>query len=136
MLPNQVNGNYAVWQQAVFSKRTNEVIDSDVFLYDIAAGTTTKLPETDPDRPSQYGSSVDAEGTMYYGRSSFACGENAELVSRDLDGTETVVYTLPIGRDFAFSFALDIASGTNDVFFDGARCRGSDFGDIWKLPGV
>jgi hypothetical protein len=136
VLPTQVNGNYAVWQQAVFSKRTNEVIDSDVFLYDIAAGTTTKLPETDPERPSQYGPSVDAEGTLYYGRSSFACGENAELVRRDLDGTESVVYAFPTGRDFSFSFALDNASGTNDVFFDGTRCRGSDFGDIWKLPGV
>ncbi len=136
VLPNQINGNYAVWQQVAFSKRTNEVIDIDVFLYDIAAGTTTRLPETDPERPSQYGSSVDAEGTMYYGRSSFVCGENAELVSRDLDGTESVVYTLPTGQDFAFSFALDNASGTNDVFFDQATCGDPDFGDIWRLPGV
>ena len=136
VLPDQINGNYAVWQQAVFSKRTNEVIDSDVFLYDIAAGTTTRLPETDPERPSQFGISVDAEGTVYYGRSSFVCGENAELVRRDLNGTESVVYTLPTGRDFTFSFALDNAGGTNDVFFDGFRCRGTDFGDIWQLSGV
>ena len=136
VLPTQINGNYAVWQQTVFSKRTNEVVGLDVFLYDIAAGTTTKLPETDPERPSHYGPSVDAGGTVYYGRSSFACGENAELISRALDGTESVVYAFPTGRDFSFSFALDNAGGTNDVFFDGTRCRGSDFGDIWKLPGV
>jgi hypothetical protein len=136
VLPDQVNGNYAVWQQAVFSKRSGQVISIDAFLYDIAAGTTTKLPDTDPERPSHYGPSVDADGTVYYGRSSFVCGENAELVRRDLDGTESVVYSLPTGRDFAFSFALDNTDGTTDVFFDEGRCRGSDFGDIWKLPGV
>jgi hypothetical protein len=135
-LPTQVNGNYVVWQQTVFSKRTEEVIGVDVFLYDIAAGTTTKLPDTDEERPSHYGPSVDADGTVYYGRSTLACGENAELIGRTLDGTESVLYTFPTGRDFSFTFALDNADGTTDVFFDRARCRGSDFGDIWKLPGV
>lgn len=136
ILPIQVNGNYAVWQQATFSKRTEQVISADVFLYDIAAATTTKIAKTDPDRPSLYGPSVDQDGVVYFGRSSFACGENAQLVSRQLDGTETVLYEFPTNRDFGFSGAVDNADNTTDVYFDRANCRGADFGDIVKLAGV
>ena len=49
---------------------------------------------------------------MYFGRSSNACGENAQIISRELDGTETVLYEFPTNRDFGFSFALDNANGT------------------------
>ena len=73
---------------------------------------------------------------MYFGRSSFACGENAQLVSRQLDGTETVLYEFPTNRDFGFSSAVDNANNTTDVYFDRANCRGADFGDIVKLAGV
>jgi hypothetical protein len=135
ILPIQVNGNYAVWQQATF-KRTGQVISADVFLYDIAAATTTKITKTDPDRPSLYGPSVDQDGVVYFGRSSFACGENAQLVSRQLDGTETVLYEFATNRDFGFSVAVDNADNTTDVYFDRANCRGADFGDIVKLAGV
>jgi hypothetical protein len=136
ILPIQVNGNYAVWQQATFSRRTEQVIRADVFLYDIAAATTTRIAKTDPDRPSLYGPSVDQDGVVYFGRSSFACGENAQLVSRQLDGTETVLYEFPTNRDFQFSIAVDNADNTTDVYFDRANCRGADFGDIVKLAGV
>jgi hypothetical protein len=136
IIPIQVNGNYAVWMQTVISKKTGRPVTGDVFLYDIAAETTTKIPHADPERPAQYGPSVDADGTVYFGRSSNACGENAQLISRQLDGTETVLYEFPTNRDFGFSFAVDNADNTTDVYFDRASCRGSDFGDIVKLPGV
>jgi len=136
ILPIQVNGNYAVWQQATFSNRTGQVISADVFLYDIAGATTTRIAKTDPNRPSLYGPSVDQDGVVYFGRSSFACGENAQLVSRQLDGTETVLYEFPTNRDFQFSIAVDNADNTTDVYFDRANCRGADFGDIVKLTGV
>ncbi len=136
IIPIQVNGNYAVWQQTVISKRTGLPVRGDIFLYDIAAAATTKIPDADTDRPEQYGPSVDADGTVYFGRSSNACGENAQLISRQLDGTETVLYELPTNRDFGFSFAVDNGDGTTDVHFDRGSCRGSDFGDIVKLPSV
>lgn len=136
ILPTQVNGNYAVWLQAVISKKTGQRIRSDIFLYDIAAATTTKIPHADTERPVQYGPSVDADGVMYFGRSSNACGENAQLISRELDGTEVVLYEFPTNRDFGFSVAVDNADNTTDVYFDRGSCRGSDFGDIVKLPGV
>jgi hypothetical protein len=133
----QVNGNYAVWEQTVFSNAL-EHIRNDVFLYDIAAATTTKIPNADTERPDQYGPSVDADGTMYFGRRS-ACGENAQLISRELDGTEAVLYEFQTNRDFGFSVAVDNANNTTDVYFDrGSRrsCLGSASGDIVKLPGV
>ena len=134
--PTQVNGNYAVWMQTTYSKRTERPVRGDIFLYDIAAATTTKLPDADIERPAQYGLSVDADGTVYFGRSNKACGENAQIISRDTAGTETVLYEFPTGRDFGFSFAVDNANNTTDVYFDGGKCRGSDFADILKLPGV
>ena len=136
VLPIQVNGNYAVWEQSVINRKTDEPISTDIILYDIAAATMTKLPKTDPKRPSLYGPSVDQDGTVYFGRSSFACGENAQLVSRQLDGTETILIEFPTHKDFRFTNAVDNPDDTTDVYFDRANCRGDDFGDIWKLPGV
>jgi outer membrane protein assembly factor BamB len=110
------------------------MLSGDVFLYDVAAAATTKIPNV----PGQwhYGPSVNAEGTMYFGRSNFGCGENAEIISRTLDGTGSVLYTFRTGRDFSFSIAVDNDVDTTDVYFDRGSCRGSDFGDILKLPGV
>jgi hypothetical protein len=136
VLPIQVNGNYAVWEQSAIKRKTGQLISADIILYDIAAATTTKLPKTDPERPSLYGPSVDQDGTVYFGRSSFACGENAQLVSRQLDGTESVLIAFPTNRDFRFTNAVDNPDNTTDVYFDRANCRGDDFGDIWKLPSV
>ena len=136
VLPIQVNGNYAVWQESTVKRKTGEPISADIVLYDIAAATATKLPKTDPERQSLYGPSVDQDGTVYFGRSSFACGENAQIVSRQLDGTETVLYEFPTNKDFSFTGAVDNPDNTTDVYFDRANCRGDDFGDIWKLPGV
>lgn len=138
LVPGQVNGNYAVWQQTVYSI-FGEQIGNDVFLYDIAAATTTKIPNADTELPHQYGPSVDADGTMYFGRSSNACGKNAQLISRELDGTETVLYEFQPNRDFVHSVAVDNANNTTDVYFDRGSwtsCLGSASGDIVTLPGV
>jgi hypothetical protein len=138
VVPGQVNGNYAVWQRTVYSN-SGEQIRNDVFLYDIAAATTTKIPNADTERPHQYGPSVEADGTMFFGRSSNACGKNAQLISRELDGTETVLYEFQPNRDFVHSVAVDNANNTTDVYFDRGSwtsCLGSASGDIVKLPGV
>ena len=135
IIPTQVNGNYAVWQQLVFSNRTGDV-SADVLLHDISAATTTKISSPDGERPALYGPSVDVAGTVYFGRSSFACGENAQLISRALDGTETVLYEFPANRDFLYSNTVSNANNTTDVYFDRGSCRDQDSGDIWKLSGV
>jgi len=134
----QVNGNCAVWQQLVFSKKKDgqpiQPIGVDVFLYDVAAATTTRIPSAEG--IWQYGPSVDAGGTMYFGRTTQGCEENTQLIKRQLDGTESVIYTFAHGRDFSFSVAVDNADGTTDVYFDRGNCRGPDYGDILKLPDV
>jgi hypothetical protein len=134
IIPTQVNANFAVWQQVVFSTRTGDFVAGDVFLYDIATGMTTKISAGVD--VWEYGPSVSADGTVFFGRSSFACGQDATIVQRAPDGTETVIYTLPQRRDFGFSFAADNADGTTDVYFDRGSCRGPDFGDIVVLPSV
>src|SRR5207342_357841 len=91
----QMNGNYVVWQKLVFSKtrdgRAIQPIGVDVFLHDVAAATTTKIPSAED--VWQYGPSVDAEGTIYFGRSTSECDENAQMIERQIDGTESVIHT-------------------------------------------
>lgn len=131
----QVNGNFAVWGQDTFSSRDNALLRADVWLHDIAGDTTTKLAK--PAGTVQYGPSVDADGTVYLGRSGFGCGKDVQLVERPLEGTESVLYEFPDGRDFATSEAVVNVDGTTDVYFDPGRCRGFPPNqDIWRLPAV
>lgn len=133
----QVNGNHAVWWQVVTRRNDREVIGGDVWLYDIAAETTTKLPSAEG--VWQSSPSVDTAGTVYFRRkSSFNCGEDTKLVARDIDGTESLLYTFPSRSDFfGGPVAVDNADSTTDVYFDGGSCEDfTDFSDIWKLPGV
>jgi hypothetical protein len=76
------------------------------------------------------------DGVMYFGRSNEACGENPQIIARELDGAETVLHEFPSNRDFGFSHAVDNANNSTDLYFDGASCRSSDFENIWKLSGV
>jgi hypothetical protein len=133
VIPTQVNGNFAVWQQTVY-RMNGSVVQGDIWLYDITLGTATKIP-SEP-RVWEYGVSVSADGTVYFGRSNPNCGENAEMIERRPDGTETSLYTLPVGEDFSFSSVVDNPNGTVDLYFDQGSCTGADWGDIWKLAGI
>jgi hypothetical protein len=129
----QVNGNYAVWNQDTYSVRADALVDADVFFHDIAGKTTAKL--ANPQGTVQYGPSVSANGTVYLGRSGFGCGLDTQLVQQTLDGTETILYDFPNGRDFASSYAND--DGTTDVYFDRGNCRDDPPNqDILRVPAV
>jgi hypothetical protein len=131
----QVNGNYAVWNQDIFSVRRGALVDADVFFHDIAGNTTARL--ANPEGTVQYGPSVSADGTVYLGRSGFGCGLEALLVQQTLDGTESILYEFPNGRDFASSMAVDNDDGTTDVYFDRGRCRDDPPNqDILRVPAV
>lgn len=132
VVPDQVNGNHAVWSQIVIGE--NGVLGGDVWLHDIASGTTTKVPNTEG--TWQYGSSVDAAGTLYFGRSNLNCGETAQVIERQLDGTESIVYDLPTGRDFRSTYAVDVPGGATDLYIDEGNCSGSDSGDILRFEGI
>lgn len=127
----QVNGNYAVWHQDTYSVQNDALLDADVYLHDIAAKTTARL--ANPQGTVQYGPSVSADGTVYFGRSGFGCGLNTQLVQQTLDGTESVLYDFPNGLDFASSYARD--DGTTDAYFDRGRCREDPPNqDILRVP--
>jgi hypothetical protein len=131
----QVNGNYAVWSQDARSEQDSSLLSANVWLHDIASDTTARLAT--PAETLQYGSSVSADGTVYVGRSAFGCGVDVSLIARTLDGTESVLYDFPDGRDFTVSNAVDNVDGTADVYFDPGRCRsGPPNQDIWRLPGL
>jgi len=140
--PGQVNGNYAVWSQVVTRRKDRRIgdgiIGGDVWLYDIATETTTKLPSAKG--VWQSSPSVDSAGTVYFRRRSTffsSCGHHTSLVARQIDGTESLLYTFPGGSDFFFPVAVDNANGTTDVYVDGLNCEGDpDFSDIWMFPGV
>jgi hypothetical protein len=131
----QVNGNYAVWSQDARSEEDSSLLSANVWLHDIASDTTARLATAD--ETLHYGSSVSADGTVYFGRSGFGCGVDTLLIAQTLDGKESVLHDFPDGRDFTVSNAVDNPDGTTDVYFDPGRCRSDPPNqDIWRLPAV
>jgi hypothetical protein len=120
--PGQVNGNYAVWYRCTPA--------CDVFLYDIAAGTTTRIPN--PNRRQQYDPSVTSDGTVYFVRSGRGCGASVRLVRHPIGGPSKVLATLGSGRDSFHTYALENDDGTTSLFFDRVRCSTGAF-DVLKL---
>jgi Tol biopolymer transport system component len=117
-----VTGNYAVWFRCTPA--------CNVFLYDIPAGTTTRIPK--PDRRQQYDPSVTADGTVYFVRSGRGCGTSARLVRHPLGGPSKVLASLGAGRDSFHTYALASHNGTASVFFSRVRCSTSAW-DVMKI---
>ena len=128
----QMNGNFAAWDRYVFSGDFKT--RCDIWTYDVAAGTTTRL--ANPDGKCQSGPAVSADGTLYFHQSGLSCGLHAKMITLPPGGSESVVYRLPKGHDYAGAYAVDNPDGSSDVYFDPGSCVGKDHGDIVKLPGV
>ncbi|HXV33617.1 MAG TPA: hypothetical protein VD769_06375 [Gaiellaceae bacterium] len=120
--PGQVAGNYAVWFRCTPL--------CDVFLHDIAAGTTTRIPN--PNRRQQYDPAVTSDGTVYFMRSGRGCGTSVRLVRHPLGGTSRVLASLGAGRDSSHTYALENDDGTTTVLFDRVRCT-TRARDIFKV---
>ncbi len=120
--PGQVNENYAVWFRCTPA--------CDVFLYDITAGTTTRIPN--PDRRQQYSPSITSDGTVYFMRSGRGCGASVRLVRHPLGGPSKVLAPLGAGRDSSRTYALEGDDGTATVLFDRVRCSTGAW-DVLKL---
>lgn len=120
--PGQISGDFAVW-----AKGTRTAWD--VFVYDIGAGTTTQVPN--PNHKYQWGSSVTATGTVYYGRSAAGCGSSSGLMSYPLGGPATKVVSLARGSDFVSSYAVTNSDASTSVYYDPGVC-GQD-SDIVKV---
>lgn len=124
----QVNGDTAVYERC-----SNVNVETcTVYVYDIAAKTTTKL--RNPTDRFQYAPSVSADGTVYFFRSSGGCGGGrARLIRHPVAGPEAVIATLPHRYDtFGTSFAFD-DGGTNVVYYDRLNCKRFGDSDIYKV---
>jgi hypothetical protein len=117
--PGQVSGTFAVWMKCGSAS-------CNVFRYDLTTQTKTQMPSTGK---GQYGPSVTAAGTTYYGRSGPKCGASAEIVKTTLDGATEVLYSFPAGVDFATTYATPVSSippgglGATRIYFEYGICK-------------
>ena len=116
--PGQVSGNYAVWEKN--EVRHRRLKSCNVFLYDIAGDTTTKI--TNPDNRCQYAPAVNPAGTVYFGRSGFGCGRNAVIRQQPLGSSASLLVKLRDGYDVYSPYAVDNGDTTTDVYYDPFRC--------------
>ena len=118
LTPSQVNGNYAVWEKAKY--RHSNTLGCDVFLYDIAGGTKTKL--ANPNDRCQYSPGVNPVGTVFFARSGLGCGKNVVLREQALAGSATTVGTIRAGHDVTSLYAVDHGDTTTDLYYDPVSC--------------
>jgi hypothetical protein len=118
LTPSQVNGNYAVWEKAKY--RHSNTLGCDVFLYDIAGGTKTKL--ANPNDRCQYSPGVNPAGTVFFARSGLGCGKNVVLREQALAGSATTVGTIRAGHDVTSLYAVDHGDTTTDLYYDPVSC--------------
>jgi hypothetical protein len=119
--PGQVSGNYVTWYRCVPT--------CDVFRYDIAAQTTSEIPNPGG---HQYDPSVTDDGTVYFVRSGFGCGVAVRLVRQPIDGPRKVLTQLTAGRDSFHTYALENANGTTSLYFHRNNCR-TDANDVLRI---
>ena len=109
----QLSGDYVTWERCT---KTN---GCDVYIYRIGTGKTTKVP----DRRQEYSPAVSSDGTVYFIRSSAACGAHVELM-RDVAGTVTLVHRFARNRDSFATYAIDATHVLHEV--ENCRTFGSD----------
>jgi len=126
--PGQVNGNYAVWSQCSDTR-----ISCSVLRYDIAAGTTTVIPNTFGSGKQQYAPSVASDGTVYFIHSGSSCGASVTLVRQPLAGPKTVLVSFNNGVDVDTTYTDD-STGTPSVYYAKGACAGGFIQrDIYKV---
>ena len=116
--PLQVNGNYVVWEKD--DSPHGHLAACDVFLYDIAGKTTTKL--ANPKARCQYSAAVNPVGTVYFARSGFRCGKNVVLRRLPLGGSVSTIVNFADGHDVSNLYAVDNGDTTTDLYYDPFRC--------------
>ena len=129
----QVSGNWLAYERHAVDNR-GRLTSCEVFLYDIAGRTTSKIPN--PNSRCQYSPSVDTVGTVYYARSALACGVNVVLRAFPIGGPVSTLTQLAEGKDTVSTYAVDDGGGSADVYYDQSRCKpdgGFGPGDIYKV---
>jgi hypothetical protein len=124
-------GGLAVWTKySIAHKGTGKYVSCDVYVHDLATGVTTKLDNPGP--RCQFAGTVDAGGTVYYGRGGFACGHHSHLLAVVPGEEPSVLVSLERGRDFASTYARDNADDSTTVYYDAGTCDPENE-DIWSI---
>jgi hypothetical protein len=119
-----VSGDYAVWQKCPRSS-------CSIWRYQISTDTTMKMPA---DVPVVYSPTVTGDGTVFYVRSGYSCGQRTKIVKTD-GATLQTVHSFPDGVDAVDLFATGNLSKTVDLYLSRVSCRNFDF-DVYLLSGV
>jgi hypothetical protein len=109
--PGQVNGRYATW----ITCPDNHCM---AYRYDIAARKLVPMPPIGGAGYGDFGPSVTADGTVYFGTATRGCA-NVRLL-RWRDGAVRVVYTFPPHTGFQYSYATGTRSPT--IYYDEVGC--------------
>ncbi len=120
-----VSGDYVVWQKCPKSS-------CSIFRYQISTDTTIKLPA---DVPVVYSPAVTSDGTAFYIRSGYSCGQHVKIVKVTDATTLQTVYSFPDGVDASDLFAIPNETAGVDVYMSRVPCRTFDF-DVYLLSGV
>ena len=131
VVPGQVNGNYAVWTTC----DQNPSGPCNVYRYDIAAKTTTLIPNTFSGGAFQYSPSVSRTGTVYFIHSGHGCGASAALARQQLGGSDTVLVGFRNGVDVSSTY-VDDTGATPTVYYSQSSCaNGGRHGDVFTITG-
>ena len=122
LVSNQVNGDYATWESC--GKDSGQFVNCNVFRYRISTDTTVKIPN--PDK-QQFGSSVSADGTLYFeraGRSDhWECGHNATLYRYPVGGPAVAIAEFAEGKDLFTTFSFLEEDLSTTLYLDRVTCR-------------
>jgi len=133
-LPGGIAGGLAVWSRLSFDFKAGWWTSCDVYVHDVATGVTSKLDNPGP--KCQFVGSVDAGGTVYYGRAGWGCGRHSQLLGAIPGQEPTVLVSFERGRDFFSIYARDNVDGSTTLYFDPGTC--DEYGnipdaDIWSI---
>jgi hypothetical protein len=121
--PGQLNGNFAVWSQCTATA-------CNVWEYDIATATKTRLPNTTPGHYN-YAPSVDTAGTVYLAHGGRTCG-GAKIEKQPLGSAASIIASLSTRDVTSSNFANHFGNATPSLLFAKYNCTtGSD--DIYSI---
>jgi hypothetical protein len=120
-----VSGDYAVWQKCPGAR-------CSIWRYQISTQETLRMPAA---VPVVFSPAVTADGTVFYVRSGFECGDRTKIVKVTGGTNLQTVYSFPVGIDAVDLFATPNESKSFDVYMSRVPCRTFDF-DVYVLSGV
>ena len=121
--PGQVNGQFAVWSQCTATA-------CNVWEYDIATATKTRLPNVTPGHYN-YAPSVDTAGTVYFAHGGRTCG-GAKIEKQPLGGAASIILALRTRNVTSSNFANQFGNATPSLLFAKYNCQAGS-NDVYSI---